>query len=113
VAELEDYSFGRIVVDGEEHTRDLIVLPGRVVPGWWRRDGHSLALEDLDEVEGELPERLILGCGAHGQLRPDPAVIEELRRRGVEVEALHTDEAVRRYGESDEGRTAAALHLTC
>jgi hypothetical protein len=23
---LEDYSFGRIVVDGEEQTRDLIVL---------------------------------------------------------------------------------------
>src|SRR5919106_6015110 len=30
VARLQDYSFGRIVVDGEEHDRDLIVLPGRV-----------------------------------------------------------------------------------
>jgi hypothetical protein len=113
MAKLEDYSFGRITVDGEEHTRDLIVLPGRVVPGWWRREGHSLALEDLEEVRDELPERLILGCGAHGQLRPDPAVLEALRRRGVEVEALPTAEAVRRYGESDERRTAAALHLTC
>ncbi len=110
---LEDYSFGRIVVDGQEHTRDLIVLPDRVVADWWRRDGHSLAIEDLEEVEDELPERLILGCGAHGQLRPDPAVIEALERRGIEVEALHTGEAVRRYGESDERRTAAALHLTC
>ncbi len=113
MALLEEYSFGRIVVDGEEHTRDLIVLPGRVVPNWWRREGHSLVMEDLDEVEDELPERLILGCGAHGQLRPDPGVIEALRKRGVEVEALHTGEAVRRYGESDERRTAAALHLTC
>jgi hypothetical protein len=113
VAQLEDYSFGRIVVDGQEHTRDLIVLPGRVVPNWWRREGHSLVMEDLDQVEDELPERLIVGCGAHGQLRPDPGVIEALRRRGVEVEALHTAEAVRRYGESDERRTAAALHLTC
>ena len=113
MARLEDYSFGRIVVDGEEHTRDLIVLPNRVVPDWWRRDGHSLAMEDLDDVRDELPERLILGCGAHGRLRPDPAVIEALERRGIEVEALPTDEAVRRYGESDERRTAAALHLTC
>ena len=31
MARLEDYSFGRIVVDGEEHTRDLIVTPDRVV----------------------------------------------------------------------------------
>ena len=113
MARLEDYRFGHILVDGEEHTRDLIVLPGRVVPDWWRRDGHSLAMEDLDEVRDELPERLILGCGAQGQLRPDPAVIEALERQGIEVEALHTADAVRRYGESDERRTAAALHLTC
>ena len=113
MARLEDYSFGRIVVDGEEHTRDLIVLPERVVPDWWRREGHSLALEDLDEVRDELPERLILGCGAHGQLRPPAAVIEALERHGITVEAVPTDEAVRRYGESDERRTAAALHLTC
>jgi hypothetical protein len=113
MARLEDYSFGRLVVDGEEHTRDLIVLPDRVVPSWWRRDGHSLVIEDLDEVKDELPERLIVGCGAHGELRPHPAVIEALRERGVEVEALHTAEAVRRYRELDERRTAAALHLTC
>jgi hypothetical protein len=110
---LDDYSFGRIVVDGEEHTRDLIVLPDRVVANWWRRDGHSLVMEDLEEVAEELPERLIVGCGAHGQLRPDPAVVEALEQRGVDVEALHTADAVRRYGESDERRTAAALHLTC
>jgi hypothetical protein len=113
MARVEDYTFGRLTVDGEEHTRDLIVLPGRVVPDWWRREGHSLAMEDLDEVVDELPERLVLGVGAHSQLRPDPAAIAELERRGVEVECLPTDAAVRRYGELDERRTAAALHLTC
>src|SRR5918994_662614 len=39
MARLEDYSFGRIVVDGEEQTRDLIVLPHRVLTNWWRREG--------------------------------------------------------------------------
>jgi hypothetical protein len=110
---LQDYSFGRILVDGAEHDRDVIVLPGRVVANWWRRDGHSLALEDLREVEDELPEKLILGTGAHGQLRPPAAVLEELERRGIDVEVLRTGDAVRRYGELDERRTAAALHLTC
>jgi hypothetical protein len=100
-------------VDGEEHDRDLIVLPGRVVPNWWRRDGHSLALEDLREVEAELPKKLILGVGAHGRLQPPAAVLEELERRGIDVEVLHTGDAVRRYSELDERRTAAALHLTC
>ena len=31
VARLEGYRFGRITVDGSEQTRDLIVLPDRVV----------------------------------------------------------------------------------
>jgi hypothetical protein len=113
VARLRDYSFGRLVVDGEEQTADVIVLPGRVLTNWWRREGHSLALEDLAEVEEELPEKLILGTGAHGRLEPPRAVIEELERRGIDVEVLHTGDAVRRYGELDEHRTAAALHLTC
>ena len=113
MARLEDYRFGHLVVDGRPQQRDLIVLPDRVVTDWWRRDGHSLVIEDLDDVLDELPERLIVGNGAHGRLEPHPAVIDELRGRGVEVEVLQTDEAVRRYNESDRERTAAALHLTC
>jgi hypothetical protein len=113
MARLEDYRFGRLTVDGQEHTRDLIVLPDRVVSNWWRREGHSLAMEDLDEVLDELPGRLILGMGAESRLRPDPAVIAELERRGVQVECLPTEAAVGRYVDLDERDTAAALHLTC
>jgi hypothetical protein len=110
---IEGYRFGHVVIDGDEQTRDVIVLPDRVVTDWWRADGHRLVLADLDEVVEELPEHLVVGTGAYGQMRPDSEALNELRRRGVEVEALPTDEAVRRYGELDPRRTAAALHLTC
>jgi hypothetical protein len=113
MARLGRYSFGRIEVDGEEQTKDLVVLPERVVIGWWRREGHALVIEDLRDVLGELPERLIVGTGASGRMHPDPAAIDELRSRGIEVEVLPTDRAVARYGELDSRRTAAALHLTC
>ena len=110
---IEDYRFGHVVVDGVEHSRDVIVLPERVVGEWWRRDGHSLVIEDLDDVLDELPERLIVGCGADGRLHPHPSVVEELRSRGVEMEAMPTGDAVQRYAQLDSARTAAALHLTC
>lgn len=113
MARLEDYSFGRPTVDGDEHTRDLIVLPRRVVANWWRREGHSLVLEDLEEVLDELPERLIVGTGAQGRLSLDPRTLERLQESGIEVEMLATNEAVRRYGRLDPAATAAALHLTC
>jgi hypothetical protein len=102
-----------VTIDGHEHTRDVIVLPDRVIANWWRREGHSLALEDLAEVLHELPRHLVIGCGADGRLRPDPSVVAALRRRGVEVQMLRTGEAVTRYGELDERDAAAALHLTC
>jgi hypothetical protein len=101
------------VVDGREETRDVIVLPARVVRNWWRRDGHALVEEDLHDVLDELPERLIVGVGAASQMRPDDSLLDLLRRRGVEVECLPTDRAVVRFGELDPARTAAALHLTC
>jgi hypothetical protein len=113
VARIESYSFGRVTVDGREETADVIVLPERIVRNWRRRDGHSLVPEDLDEVLEELPGRLVIGMGANGRLHPDPVTLELLRQRGIQVESLPTDEAVRRFQELDPAATAAALHLTC
>jgi hypothetical protein len=113
MARIDQYEFGRIVVDGREETRDLIILPGRVVRNWWRRDGHALVLDDLAEVLDELPSHLVVGTGANGRMRPDPQAIRQLQNRGLTVEALPTGQAVRRFGELHPASTAAALHLTC
>jgi hypothetical protein len=113
MARIEGYDFGRVLVDGVEHHRDLIVLPNRVVDDWRRENGHALVLDDLDEVLGELPERLVIGTGAYGRVKPDPAALEALRTRGIEVDAVPTDEAVRLFAQLDPMRSAAALHLTC
>ncbi len=110
---IEDYRFGRVLVDGAEQTRDVIVLPDRVVSNWWRKEGHALVLEDLADVLDDLPERLIVGCGADGRMRPDPDCVKRLEELGIDVQVFRTDEAVRRYAGSDPTRTAAALHLTC
>ena len=113
MARIDDYRFGRIVIDGHEERSDVIILPGRTVTNWWRREGHGLVLEDLEEVLTELPAQLVIGTGAEGRMRPDPATLGRLEARGIEVEVLPTPAAVARYRELDPGRTAAALHLTC
>jgi hypothetical protein len=111
--EIGGYGFGRVTIDGREETRDVIVLPERVVRGWWRKEGHGLVLEDLGEVLDDLPAHLLVGTGAYGRMRPDPGALETLRARGIEVEVLPTADAVQRYTQLDPRTTAAALHLTC
>jgi hypothetical protein len=113
MARIDEYRFGRIVVDGDEQTRDLIILPNRIVPNWWRREGHALILDDLGDVLDELPNHLIVGTGASGRMRPDSGTLDELRRRGIEVEVAPTEDAVRLFAAADPATTAAALHLTC
>ena len=113
MADISAYEFGRITIDGTQHSKDVIVVPGRVVPNWWRQEGHSLVVEDFSEVLDELPPNLIVGAGAYGRLSPDPGALEELRARGVDVQVMPTGEAVERYRTSDPDVTAAALHLTC
>ena len=61
----------------------------------------------------ELPERLLVGTGAHGRLTR-VRILRDLRARGVEVEVLPTADAVQRYAQLDPRHTAAALPpLTC
>jgi hypothetical protein len=43
---LEGYRFGHLVVNGEKQTRDVTVLPERVVTNWRPADGHRLVLHD-------------------------------------------------------------------
>jgi hypothetical protein len=111
---IEDYSYGHIVIDGREERRDVILTPGRVYPNWWRKEGHALRLEDLGPVLDESPEVLVVGTGTDGNMRPAPGLVDELSKRGIEVEVLPTFDAVRRFNELLGVRNAAAaLHLTC
>lgn len=112
---IEDYDFGRIVVDGREEDNDLIITRTTVYPDWWRDEGHELKLEDLEVVLEESPEVLVVGTGASGRMRPDPRLADALAERGIDMEAMPTDQAVRRANElfSEGANAAAALHLTC
>jgi len=114
VIRIDDYRFGRVVIGGEVYEKDIIILPGGVVPNWWRAQGHSLSAEDLGEVVAAAPARLIIGTGWFGKMRVPRETLDYLRERGIETEVLKTKEACARFNElSGVGETAAALHLTC
>ncbi len=111
---IERYAFGSITIDGVMYDADVIVLPERVVADWWRKEGHSLAIEDLTVVTARRPRILVVGTGAYGLLRVPRDTLATLKSLGMEVAVQRTAEAVATYNRlARGGDVAACLHLTC
>jgi len=109
---IEGYSFGNIVIEGKTYTKDVIIFPDRVLSPWWRREGHFLQMADLGEVLKESPGVLVIGKGYSGLMAVPDEVIKGLESMGFIVKVSKTTEAVDIYNAS-QGRSIAALHLTC
>lgn len=111
---IDQYSFGKIVIDGRTYTSDVIIYPDRVVSNWWRKQGHELSIEDIDEVIREKPEILVVGTGSPGLLRVLPQTEARLRGEKIEFIAKPTDEACGIFNSLVfKRRVVACLHLTC
>jgi len=112
---IEYYDFGEIVIDGVRYTRDLIITPKGVIANWWREEGHMLRVKDLKDVLNEDFEVLVIGTGYSGLMKVHPDVLEEMRRRGVEVIVRRTRDACKVHNElcSRGRKVITALHLTC
>ncbi len=110
---IDSYSFGRIVIQGEQFTTDVIIFPDRVYHPWWRKEGHLLQWEDLEEVLKNPPEVLFIGRGYSGVMEVPKALVERLERLGIEVHVGRTQEVVDLYNRTEQRNKVAALHLTC
>ncbi|RDV83947.1 Mth938-like domain-containing protein [Ammonifex thiophilus] len=111
---VDKYSFGEVIVEGKTYHQDILIFPDRVL-SWWRQRGHEVALSDLTEALKVHPEVLVIGTGAYGVVRVLPEVKSSLAERGIDLIALPTAEACRKYNEllAQGKRVVAALHLTC
>ena len=112
---ITDYRFGHIEVDGVKYSADLILLPDRIVEGWRRQKGHSLAPDDLKEVVSAQPNILVVGTGNSGQMKVSEDTLQYLANNGVELRVAKTAEAVKLFNQLCEkfSSVAGAFHLTC
>ena len=112
---IDNYSFGKISVEGKIYVADLIIYPNRVDDKWWRLEGHLLKPDDLKEVWTYKPEILIIGLGLPGLMKVAPSLIEHCKDNKIDLIALPTADAVSRFNElaNKKPLVIAALHLTC
>jgi hypothetical protein len=112
---ISGYRFGKIDIGGKTYTSDVIITPERVIDGWWRQQGHALAVADLDDVMAARPDVLVIGTGYLGRLSVSLETRRYLETQGIQVRDARTGEAVHDFNELQKarGRVVAALHLTC
>jgi len=109
---IEDYSFGKIVIDGEHYNNDVILLGEKVIDGWWRETGHRVIKDDLKKVLDYDPDILILGTGNSGRMKVPSELLKKLEFR---VESYPTMKACDRYNKliKSDKKIAGGFHLTC
>jgi hypothetical protein len=112
---ISGYRFGTIDIGGRTYTSDVIITPERVIDGWWRQQGHALAVADLDHVVAAKPDVLVIGTGYLGRMSVSQETRRYLEAQGIHVRDARTGEAVHDFNrlQKEPGRVVAALHLTC
>lgn len=111
---IDSYSFGRMVIDGQAYTSDLIIYPDHIAHSWWRKSGHKLCVEDIEDVFKLEPEVLVIGTGFAGLMKVDKEVEKYAQSKGMALIVDRTKNAVQKFNEiSAKNKTVAAFHLTC
>ena len=112
---IESYSFGSMTVMGENHRNDLKIIENQIIANWWRREGHALYAEDIDDILYASVETLVVGTGAYGSMRVTDEAKKAMEGRGIKFVAVPTKEAVTIFNtlHGQGKRVAGAFHLTC
>lgn len=114
---IDEFSFGRIKIDGVTYEHDVVIDHGTIRE---RKKKPSKKFRDVFghtplSAEEEIPwkcRRLVIGTGAYGNLPIMDEVKHEAARRGIELLILTTAEAAKALRKASES-TNAVLHVTC
>ncbi|MCD6407160.1 Mth938-like domain-containing protein [Candidatus Aerophobetes bacterium] len=113
---IESYRFGQIIIDGKVYTSDVIIYPdGKVNDKWWRKEGHLLLPEDIEEVVKSKPEVLVVGTGYSGLMEVPSSTKEWVEAKNIKLLVHPTQKACNFYNELKKSgkKAGACLHLTC
>jgi hypothetical protein len=111
---IENYEFGSITIDGKIYKNDVIILPDKVIPEWWRKEGHKLHLVDLPFLEEYTPKLMIVGCGYHGVMKIKPEIKEYCEEHNIKLIAENSRRAVQTFNKmSAQPGVVGMFHLTC
>jgi hypothetical protein len=111
--------FGKIVVDGKEYSKDIIIKKGKVEKRkkkaskeFKEKNGHT-PLTDKEEIPWKC-KTLLIGTGFEGALPIDENVHKKASKRGVELKIMKTGDLINHINELEiMDDINAIIHITC
>ena len=113
---IDQYTTGsHMTVDGTKYHQDLKIIRGEVKGNWWRRQGHRLDTNDIQDILSAKPEVLVIGTGYAGNLHIPGAVRQKIENHHIKIIAATTADATKTFNrlEAEGKNVAGAFHLTC
>ena len=111
------YSFGKIVIDGETYTSDMVIASGEKVSSWsFDYESHYIDPHNIKPHITENAKEMIIGIGynsAASMSSESLQFIKDLKAKGILVQILSTSEAVKLFNISDKTELLAFFHLNC
>ena len=103
------YGEGYVMVNGERHSSNVVVMPDRV-ENWQAAGFDSLTSDDFVYLKQLGAEIVLLGTGQR-QRFPHPRLTAELAKAGIGLEVMDLQAACRTYNilVAEERKVAAAL----
>ena len=108
------YSYDKLVIDGNNYSFDLMILPEGKITGWeFNRDTHVIASSDFQDLITDKVKTVIIGSGYHGQgIFDDEAaeLVNKLEAKGISIHLLPTSDAVNLFNASSKQGLLTFLH---
>jgi hypothetical protein len=111
---IDSYDFGEVFIDAKRYTSDVIIYADRVNDSWWRKQGHQLCVDDLEDVLDNKPDVIVVGTGNPGLMKVLPETEKLIKSKGIKLIVQPTKEACKLYNQLfSSQKVVALLHLTC
>ncbi len=112
---IEAFSFGNIAVKGITYTNDIKIIQGKVVTTWWRKSGHKVDIDDIQDIIDARPDILVLGKGSPGMMKSTRSLCDFLKKNNIDLIEEKTSKAVKTFNRLfKQGKNVCAgFHLSC
>ena len=112
---IDKFSFGTMTVDSQTYHTDIKIINDTVVPDWWRISGHSVDVDDIQDILQSEPDIVVIGKGDPGYLRVADTLKAHAANHGITLIVENTSEARKTFNRlCREGRNVAGgFHVGC